>query len=427
MFTLLRQRNFALLWFAGLISLIGDWMLMIGLPIYVYILTHSALATSLMFIAGILPQIALGSVAGVFVDRWDRKRVMMITNVLLALCLLPLLLFHSVSLLWVVYIVAFLESLISQFFTPAESALLPRLVNEEQLASANSVSSLNGNLARLIGPPLGGIVAGLLGLNGIALLDAASFVIAAVLIVLITVNAQPVKKQVSEIATVKANPWRKVWREWLEGLRLVKQERNVAAMFTLIAITSLGEGVFSVLFIVYVSKILHGGALQLGWLQGAQAVGGLIGGLLIGFVVKKVSLPHLIGFGAIAFGFIDLLIFNYPTFFPGIVIGLALFVLVGIPGVGFSTGVTTLLQISVEDEYRGRIFGAMGAISALLMLLGTTLAGFLGDPLGVVAVLNTQGGMYVLAGICVLLLLRPVAVKQTIQVEQELVEMETVH
>ncbi len=92
MLTLLRQRNFALLWFASLISLVGDWMLMIGLPIYMYILTHSALATSFMFMAGILPQIALGSVAGVFVDRWDRKRVMIITNVLLALCLLPLLL-----------------------------------------------------------------------------------------------------------------------------------------------------------------------------------------------------------------------------------------------------------------------------------------------------------------------------------------------
>ena len=427
MLTLLRQRNFALLWFAGFISLVGDWMLMIGLPIYVYILTHSALATSLMFIAGILPQIALGSVAGVFVDRWDRKRVMIITNVLLALCLLPLLFFHSVNLLWVVYIVAFLESLISQFFTPAESALLPRLVDEEHLASANSVSSLNGNLARLIGPPLGGIVAGLLGLTGVVLLDAASFVIAAVLITLITVNARPVKKQASVETTMQANPWRKVWHEWLEGLRLVKQERNVAAMFALIAITSLGEGVFSVLFIVYVSRVLHGGSLQLGWLQGAQAVGGLIGGLLIGFVVKKVSLPHLIGFGAIAFGVVDLLIFNYPTFFPGIVIGLALFVLVGIPGVGFSTGVTTLLQTSVEDEYRGRIFGAMGTTSALLMLLGIMLAGFLGDPLGVITVLNTQGGMYVLAGICVLLVLRPVVAKETQQVEQELVELDSVH
>ena len=246
---------------------------------------------------------------------------MIVTNGLLALCLLPLLLFHSVSLLWVVYIVAFLESLISQFFAPAEGALLPRLVNEEQLASANSVSSLNGNLARLIGPPLGGIVAGLLGLNGIALLDAASFIIAVVLIVLITANAQPVKKLVSEVATVKAI-WRKVWHEWLEGLRLVKQERNVAAMFALIAITSLGEGVFSVLFIVYVSKVLHGGALQLGWLQGAQAVGGLIGGLLIGFAVRKGLATPSHWIGAIAFGFIDLLILTIATFFPGIVIGL---------------------------------------------------------------------------------------------------------
>jgi MFS family permease len=422
MFATLRQRNFALLWFAGLISLIGDWMLMIGLPIYVYILTRSTLATSTMFIAEIVPRLALGSVAGVFVDRWNRKRIMVITNLLLALGLLPLLLLHSITWLWVVYVVAFLESAISQFFIPAESALLPRLVDEEHLVSANSLGSLSSNAARLIGPPLGGIVAGLLGLNGVALLDAASFLVAAMLIAFIALDARAVKT--STASDTLANPWIKVWREWLAGLRLVKQERNIYGVFILLAITSLGEGVFGVLFVVFVNKILHGGALQIGWLMGAQAVGGLIGGIFIGYVTRKVSPAHLIGFGAISFGFIDLVIFNYPRFYPAFLIALILFVLVGIPGVGMLTGVNTLLQTAVTDEYRGRIFGAVGTTSALLMLLGTTLAGVLGDLLGVVTVLNVQGFMYVLAGILVLYLLRASAVRLTQPTGQEAVQTE---
>ncbi|HLQ29125.1 MAG TPA: MFS transporter [Ktedonobacteraceae bacterium] len=420
MVALLRQRNFGLLWFAGLISLIGDWMLLIGLPIYVYTLTRSTLATSTMFIVEMIPRIALGSVAGVFVDRWNRKRIMVVTNILLALGLLPLLLFRSVDLLWVVYVVAFFEAVISQFFAPAESALLPRLVDDEHLGTANSLSSLNQNMARLIGPPLGGIVAGLLGLTGVALLDAASFLIAGGMIALIAIEARPIKSSASfevveAVGTIEitVNPWLKVWYEWLAGLRLIRQENPVFVVFMLLAITSLGEGVFSVLFVVFVNRILHGGALQIGWLMGAQAVGGLIGGLLVGYVASRVSSSRLIGFGAIAFGFVDLVIFNYPAFFTGFIIAVILFVIVGIPGVGMSTGITTLLQTAVADEYRGRIFGAIGTTSSLLMLLGTTLAGLTGDLLGVVTVLNIQGAVYVLAGVVVLLLLRTSAVKIT--------------
>src|SRR6476661_6462987 len=116
MLTTLFQRNFALLWLGGLISLAGDWMLGIALPIYVYQLTGSALATSLMFIAETLPRILLGSVAGVFADRWERKRLMVITNLLLAVGLLPLLLLQSAAWVWVVYLVGFAEAAVSQFF-----------------------------------------------------------------------------------------------------------------------------------------------------------------------------------------------------------------------------------------------------------------------------------------------------------------------
>jgi MFS family permease len=208
------------------------------------------------------------------------------------------------------------------------------------------------------------------------------------------------------IAGTLASAWIGFWHEWHEGLQLVKQERRVLGMFSLMAITSLGEGVFSVLFIVFVSQVLHGGVLELSWLMAAQAIGGLIGGVLIGHVIKGVHLSHLIGYSAIVFGAVDLLIFNYPRFIGGVVPGLLLFICAGIVGVGIFTGANTLLQNVVPDRYRGRVFGAIGTTSAILMLLGTALAGLLGNPRNVITVLNIQGSMYILAGAFVLFILR---------------------
>jgi MFS family permease len=110
----------------------------------VYLLTRSVLAAS-------IPNIVLGSIAGVFVDRWDRKRTMVITSLLLALALLPLplLLVRTADRVWIIYLVAFGEACLQQFFIPAQSTLLPTLVGEEHLVQANSLNSLSSNFARL--------------------------------------------------------------------------------------------------------------------------------------------------------------------------------------------------------------------------------------------------------------------------------------
>src|SRR5690242_7072026 len=106
MIKLLRRRNFALLWWGSLISDTGDWFLAIGLPIAVYLLTGSALITSTIFIAELVPALLLGSVAGVFVDRLDRRRLMVVVSFLQAVGLLPLLLVHSAQQIWIVYAVS---------------------------------------------------------------------------------------------------------------------------------------------------------------------------------------------------------------------------------------------------------------------------------------------------------------------------------
>ncbi len=211
MLTLLRQRNFSLLWFGGLISMIGNWVLITALPFYIYEQTGSTLATGLLWIAYFLPSLLFGSVAGVFVDRWDRKLTMVVVNVVRTGLILLLLLVRSHEWLWLVYVVAFAESSLGQLFAPAESALLPRLVGDQHLLTANALNSLNDNLARVIGPAIGGAVMVVFGLRGAVLLDSASFLISALLIMRIVMpsTALPVRQP-----TERTHAWRADWHEW---------------------------------------------------------------------------------------------------------------------------------------------------------------------------------------------------------------------
>jgi MFS family permease len=420
MIATLRNGNYTRLWLGGLISLIGDWALNVGLPIYIFLLTGSVLALSITLLAASLPPVLFGSLAGVFVDRWDHKRTMVVSNLLLALVLLPLLLVRSADLVWIVYLVTFAGGVIEQFFLPAQNALLPRLVMEERLVSANSLISVSSNLARLIGPALGGLIAARLGLNGIVVIDATSFLFAALLIAGIAsprvasqsapLSAAPIEQEKRGIAHV--------WREWVAGLRVIAGERTLAVLLTLFAIMSLGEGVFGVLYPVYVYQALRGGAQEIGTLMSAQAVGGLIGGLLVGWAGARMMSRWAIGVCAALFGLIDLAIFNAPTLVPfgeslasaqiglplfWIVVGL--FVAVGIPGIGAMTGMQSLLQARAPDAYRGRVFGALGAIMGLLRLIGVVIAGLVTTDANLIIVLNIQGFGYVAAGLLAILLL----------------------
>lgn len=406
MIATLRQRDFALLWTAGLISLTGDWLLLIALPIYVYTLTRSAAVTSSVFLAEFIPPVLLGSVAGVFVDRWDRRRTMIIANLLQAVGLLPLLAVHTPGTLWIVYVVAVAESALAQFVAPAEQALLPRLVGEEHLVAANALAALNANLARLVGAPLGGLVAGLLGLRGTVLLDAASFMISGALIGGIAARrGSEGPAAVADATTVVR--WTTVWREWVAGLRVVRRERTVSTLFTLMSLQSVAQGLFVVLFIVFVSTALHGGATEIGWLRGVQAVGGLLGGIAVGTLGRRLPMARLIGLSALLFGAIDLAIWNAPTVVPAyaLVVAVALFVAVGVPGAGVQAGAITLMQQGVDDAYRGRVFGAFGTSAALAQVGGMALAGVLGDRLGALPLLNVQAGLYLLTGVLALALL----------------------
>ncbi len=133
MLKLLRKRNYGLLWISQLISIIGDFALFTALPFFIYKITGSVLATGIMFMIQVLPPLFLGSIAGVFVDRWDRRWTMIGSSLFRGAVLLIMLGVRSAEMVWLVYLAGFLESTASQFFGPANNALIPILVDEDYL------------------------------------------------------------------------------------------------------------------------------------------------------------------------------------------------------------------------------------------------------------------------------------------------------
>jgi MFS family permease len=395
MIATLRQRNFSLLWFAGLISLMGNWMLRIALPVLVYQMTGSALAVGGMLLAQTVPSILFSTIAGVFVDRWERRRTIVIVNALLALSILPLLLVRSVEWLWLVYLVSFIQSALGQFFAPAENAMLPLLSDQKLLVSANALNALNNNLARLVGPAIGGLVAALVGIEGVVAIDALTYIVAAVLAALISVTSHPGKSDTSVSLLSPA----KIFTEWLESVRLIWREKTVRTLFVANIFPAIGESVMYVLYVPFVTEILHGDSVHVGGLMSAQAIGGIFGGLVISWIAPRMKTYQLLGFSAVIFGLLDFALFNYSTFFSSIVPAYFFILAVGPFAVGIGAGYSSLFQSHVDDAYRGRVFGTFSLTSSVFTLVGIVIAGFAGDSLGIVPVINVQSYAYILMGV----------------------------
>jgi predicted MFS family arabinose efflux permease len=401
----LRQRNFALLWLAGLVSLTGSFMLSVGLKVVVYDMTDSVLAVGGMLLATMLPGILFSAVAGVMVDRWERRRVLVVVNLLLAASILPLLLVRSSDQLWLVYLVGFVQSSLSQFFMPAENAMLPLLSDPKLLPSANALNALNNNLARLLGPAVGGVLVVAGGLEGIILIDALTYVLAAGLALLISVRSHPGKD------AVKSWSPRKIMGEWMDGLRIAWEHRTVRALLFMLMLPAISESVMYVLYVPFVTEVLGGDGTTYGALVSAQALGGLVGSLIIGSIATRMHSLHLLAISAIGFGLIDFALFNYPTFLPGVALAFVLLIIAGPFAVGIGSSFQTLIQTNVPDAYRGRVFGTLVLTESVFSLVGIAIASTLSEPLGIVPVINLQAYAYLLVGLMAILLLRERAAK----------------
>jgi MFS family permease len=406
-----RHPAFARLWLAGAVSETGDWLLLIALPVYVLQLTGSALVTSTVFLLGLLPGLVVGPLAGVLVDRWDRRRTLVVVSLAQAALLLPLLAVRGHQQLWIVYAVAAAEAALAHLFQPAKNAQVPALVPAEDLVAANSLTGLTDNLARLVGGPLGGIILELGGLGGIVLCDAASFVIAAALLAgaraptPASAASAPTPEAANEPSEPGAGAALGLLGQWIEGLRLIRRDAGLFGALVVTAIASVAQGIFVVVFVVFVVDLLHGGGPEVGLLRGVQAIGALVGGMLLAPLGHRLAPHHLAAAGLLAFGIVELVIWNGPSVTTETGIYVALFVAVGVPGIALATGLAAFVQTNAPDAFRGRVFSAYFTVGDGFQAIGMLLAGLLAGPVGLLPVLNGQAGLYLLAGLLAIALL----------------------
>jgi Na+/melibiose symporter-like transporter len=397
---------------AGLISQTGDWILGIGLAYYVYAETGSTLVSGSVLFVAFLPQILLGSVAGVFVDRWDRRNTMIAANLAMAFALLPLLLVDG-STIWPIYPVLLVVNAVEQFFVPAEQAIIPTLVDESDLITANALNAQMAQIARLVGAAAGGVAAEFGGILAVVLLDLASYLLAAALLALLPrrrlAPAEPVELAepvTNDLSHAVGDQVTGVLHEWRAGLEVIRRQSTLRLLLCVAALTSLGEGIFGTLFAPYVRDVISGSAADYGAIMSTQAVGGILAGLVVAAVGHRYTARGLFGWGLLVFGLLDLALFMYPLVADVLWPAFVLIALVGLPGAATLAGRSTLLQTSTEDWHRGRVFGALGAIKGCGLLVGVLVAGVLGDLVGIMPVLAWQGGMYVVSGVLVLALMR---------------------
>jgi predicted MFS family arabinose efflux permease len=392
----LRTRGFARLWLASLISLTGDWVLFAALPYEMYRRTGSTVTTAAIVIAALVPAVAFGSLAGVLVDRWDRRRTLIAVNIVQGAALLPLLGLEQIGTA-AAYVTVVIAASMKALFVPAEVAFVPEILGDHvaDLATANALRGLGDNSARLIGPAAGGFLVALGGLGPVVAVDLVSFAIAAVLIAGI---ASPPRRG----RRIRArDAGRRLFADWRAGARAAVQSRLLRATLIFALLIGAADGIYGTLAVPFVTRMLQSDSIVYGGLLAAQAIGGLAGSLIIAAHADRLRPAQMMAGGAVAIGLIDLAIFTYPLIAPVAGPALAGMVVAGLPAAALVAGFATLQQTATTDDTRGRVVGTMTAATALGMLVGAAVAGWLGDVVDIVWLLCGTAGCWVGAGVIV--------------------------
>ncbi|MDQ3881162.1 MAG: MFS transporter [Chloroflexota bacterium] len=400
MIALLRMRGYALVWWAALASRIGNWALVVALHVYLFEQTGSPLAVSGVFVAYYIPGLAFGSVAGVFADRWDRRRTMIAANVAQAVAVLFLLLIGPSGPLWFAYIVAFADASMAQLFAPADNALLPRLVPDDRLMSANVVNSVNDHLARTVGPAIAGFVVAVGGLHAAALVDSASFVISAALIALVRPRdlrdpADATLVPRTRGGDASATPGRNFGGDLIDGLRAIRSSTVLSRLLLVVSVTAIAWSFVQTLLVPFVVDVIHAGAETVGVALAVRGVAGLAAGLALSSIADRLPRVATIAVSTLASG----VVLIGQSIYPATLVLVAAMAVIGPAFVVASTSQRTMMQAEVGDRYRGRVFGGYATANALVILLGNVGAGLAAEVAGIVPVLVASGALFMLGGV----------------------------
>ncbi|HVF51683.1 MAG TPA: MFS transporter [Pyrinomonadaceae bacterium] len=391
-----RNRDFRYLWLGQVVSQLGDWFDTIALYTLVLRLTGSGRAVGLVLVARFLPSVVMGPLSGVLADRFNRRTIMIVSDLLRALVVLGFLFVRRPEQLWLIYALTVLQLAFSTFFEPAKTAAIPSLVSTEELVPANAITSVTWSVMLTLGAVVGGAITGAFGTDAAFVLDSVTYLISAALIARIRLPKRPPRPK-AKLTLARATGL----TDTLEGMRYVRTRPRVLATLLVKPAWGLGGGVLTLLAVFGEKVFPLGGssATGIGVLYAARGIGTAFGP----FIARRIAgdtrgaMQTTIGVSFIVGGLFYIAFGRAGNF-------LYALVMLGLAHMGGSilwVFSTTLLQSTVEDRFRGRVFAAEMTLLTLAFAVSNYVTGELLDSFGWSprAVAVATGIVFILPGI----------------------------
>ena len=343
--SIIKNRNFVFLWIGHLVSHAGDAVYAIALPWLMLELTGSKSLTALVSMSAYLPALLFGLLAGVIVDRYDRKWIMILSDVLRALLVVvvPLSLIYGFVTPLLIGMVTFFLSTFATLFYPARDSLIPQITSPEELPAANSAISISGQMSHLLGPLFAGIGMSFLGITHLFTADAISFLFSILMIYFISTTTN------QNIQRLHQSQFQGI----LEGLRYVKNNRGLKALLILTFINNIfimGPAIIGLP--VFVREVLLADFSILAYMETAMAAGMILGSFIFWKALKRFNPVSILLFGIVMDGLTYSLLYFVNSSFMAILVLLVHGI--GIPLITVAR--TTIIQTATPDKFLGRIF-----------------------------------------------------------------------
>jgi MFS family permease len=386
-FRALKYRNYRLFFSGQTVSLIGTWITRVATSWLVYRLTGSVLLLGLVGFAGQIPTLLLAPFAGVLVDRWNRHRILVVTQVLSMLQSFALagLAFAGIITVVDVLLLQAAQGIINAFDTPARQSFVVEMVEDRaDLPNAIALNSSMVNLSRVIGPSIGGVIIAAVGEAWCFAIDGLSYVAVIASLLLMTVAARP-----------RAATTTKMRHELIDGFRYVTKFPPVRSALLLLALVSTMGMPYTVLMPAIARNVLHGDSHTLGFLMTASGVGALAGAFYLASRRSVIGLGRLIAVAACTFG-VGLVLFSLSRSIP---LSLAVLPIAGGGMMVTMAATNTILQTIVEERLRGRVMSFYAMAFLGTAPVGSLISGVIADRVGPTATVTIGGVACILGGL----------------------------
>ena len=420
-FALLKKRDFTALFVGGFISNVGSWFTMVAIFFLALEITtdltqtEATQAIALLTTCSLIPMLVLGPLAGALVDKFDRKKVMIFADFLGAGAAVAL--FFSTQ-MWHLYLFMIFNSSVRQFFYPARMASIPRVVKKEQLLSANGFIQTTNQIARMVGPLIAGFIAAGLGLRVAFLMDAGTYVISALLIMLIRIDLKP--PQNGERLDVKS-----VVVGMRDGFKITFTDKIIGFLVITFGITILAIGAIDPVAIPYLSYEFGLGEKDFGYMMSFSAVSGVIAAVILSVKGKLKNKLTFMSIAIIALGFSVALLSIAPHVISPVVWLYLGMVLIGFTNVGFSIPFSTLLQTIVKNEHLGKVSGVIDTIMTAASLIASLLAVALTGYISISLLLGIIAAIVLVAGIVSLVIIKVKKMEEEAQFREAKMKVDT--